>query len=57
MLELKLGKMTSREVAQWMGVSYNTYKNHISKYLELLSPFCEFDVVYGGIIIKEIYIP
>ena len=26
--------MTSRELAEWFGKSYNTYKNNISKYLE-----------------------
>lgn len=33
-MELKIGKMTSREIAKWLGISYNTYRNDIDKYLE-----------------------
>ena len=32
-MTLHLGKMTSREIATWLGLSYNTYKNNIAKYL------------------------
>lgn len=53
---LKLGKMTSRELAQWFNISYNTYKNKINKYLEVLENYCEFDKIYGGVNIKEIYV-
>ena len=33
---LKLGKMTSRELAAWLGISYNSYKNNIPKYLKII---------------------
>lgn len=54
-MKLKLGKMSSREIAAWLGLSYNTYKNHINKYLAQLDLYCQYEVVYGGIIVKEIY--
>ena len=56
-MELKEGKMSSKSIAAWLGVSYGTYKNNISKYLEKLSDFCEFEPVYGGVIITQVYIP
>ena len=30
-MELKIGKMSSKELAQWLGISYSTYKNNIDK--------------------------
>ena len=56
-MELKLGKMTSRELAEWFGVSYRSYTHKISKYLDELDLFCDFEKVYGGVIIKEIFDP
>lgn len=56
MKELKLGKMTSRELADWMNVSYYSYRNAIPKYLKRLEDYADFEPVYGGVIIKEIYI-
>lgn len=55
-MTLHLGKMTSREIATWLGLSYNTYKNNIAKYLDLLPLYCNYEQVYGGIIVNEIYI-
>lgn len=55
--ELRLGKMTSKEIAEWMGISYNSYKNYITKRLEYLKNFAVFEKVYGGVEIKEIIIP
>lgn len=56
-MELKLGKMTSKEIAKWMDITYNTYKKNISSRLEKLKHFCKFEPCYGGVIIEEIYIP
>lgn len=54
---LKLGKMTGQELAEWFGVQYNpTYRKNPKKYLEILSQFCLHTPVYGGTIIKEIYL-
>lgn len=40
-----------------MGISYNSYKNYITKRLEYLTNFAVFEKVYGGVEIKEIIIP
>ena len=56
MVELKKGKWSSRSLAEWFGVSYNTYKNDISKYLEQLEFYCDFEKIYGGVTITEIYV-
>ena len=56
-MELKMGFMSSREIAAWMEISYNTYKNNIKKKLEYLTNFATFEQVRGGVIIKEIFIP
>lgn len=55
-MELRLGKMSSKEMAQWFGIRYTTYKNDIDRYLDKLDVFADFEKVYGGVIIKEIYI-
>lgn len=55
-MKLRLNKMTSKEMAMWFGISYNTYKNKIASYLEKLEDYCEFERIYGGVIIKEIYL-
>lgn len=52
---LKLGKMTSKELATWFGISYNTYHHKIPDYLRDLELFCYFKPIYGGVIIEEIY--
>lgn len=53
-MKLKLGKMTSKEVAAWFGISYTYFKNHKEKKLEELKEYAEFEVVYGGINILKI---
>ena len=55
-MKLKLGKMTSKEIAEWLGISYNSYKNHVDKHLQKLNTFASYTKVYGGVIIDEIYI-
>lgn len=53
---LRLGKMTSQEIANWMGISYKgTYANNPKKYFSQLDNFCDYEKVYGGVVIKEIY--
>ena len=48
--------MKSREIAEWMGLSYNTYKSNIKKYLPELDYYCNYEICYGGIEVKEIFI-
>lgn len=54
-LKLRLGKMKTQEVAEWMGLKYSTFRNNKAKHLQRLKDFCEFESVYGGIIVTQIY--
>lgn len=53
---LKLGKMTSKELAEWFGITYNTLRNHGKVYYDKLELYCQFERIHGGIVISEIYI-
>lgn len=55
-MKLKLGKMTSKELAAWFGVKSTTYSHNISSFLEKLAPYAQFTKIYGGVIIEEIFI-
>lgn len=52
---LKLGKMTTKEIADWMGISYSGFRKRKKEKLETLRYFADFDEVYGGVYIKEIF--
>lgn len=54
-MKLKLGKMTSKQLAQWMGISYSYFRQTKQKNLEKIESYCDFEPVYGGIFVKEIY--
>lgn len=56
MITLRLGKMSSKEIAEWMGIAYGTYKNSSHKRLEYLKNFAKFTPCYGGVMIEEIYL-
>jgi hypothetical protein len=56
MKQLILGKITSKELAEWFGIKYKSYLNNKTKYLQILEDFCDFDAIYGGIEVKEIYL-
>ena len=49
--------MTSEEIAKWMGITYGSFRKNPEKRLELLESHASFEKVYGGFIIKEIYVP
>ena len=53
---LHTGKMTSKELAAWFGLTYNSYKNQIPKRLKMLEDYCAFEKVFGGVMISEVYI-
>lgn len=55
-MKLRLGKMTAKELAQWFGISYGTFRNTRKQRLENLEWFADFEKVHGGVIIKKIYI-
>ena len=54
-MKLFLGKMTSKELAEWMGISYTTFRHNSEKRLEYLKHFADFDRVHGGVVITKIY--
>ena len=54
-MELKVGKMSSPDIAKWLLVSYNTYRKKADIYLDVLRDYCDFEKVYGGINITKVY--
>jgi hypothetical protein len=57
MSKLKLGKMSGRELAEWLGISYEgTYRKNPTRHLKKLEDYCEYEQVRGGAIIKKIYV-
>lgn len=57
MKQLKLGKMTTEELADWFGVTKKSYTNNREKYLEKLQLFANFEPIHGGVSITEIIYP
>ncbi len=57
MRELKLGKISSKELANWFGIAYSTFRNTKAKRLKELEDYCDFELIHGKIEIKEIYFP
>lgn len=55
-MKLKLGKIASKDLAKWFNVSYSYFRKENNKYFDQLSLYCDYEKVYGGAIIKEIYI-
>lgn len=56
-MELKLGKMSTKELAEWFGISYGGFRNSKKLKLEELKNFADFEEVYGGVNIKKIINP
>ena len=54
-MELKVGKMSSPDIAKWLLVSYNTYRKKADFYLDVLRDYCDFEKVYGGVNITKVY--
>lgn len=57
MKTLRCGKMSTREIAQWMNVNYSTFRNNKKQKFDDLRRFCDFEQVYGGVNILQIYNP
>lgn len=55
-MKLEVGKMATKQLALWFGISYGTFRNNSNKYLEELNYFCDYEKIYGGVMIKEVYI-
>jgi hypothetical protein len=56
-MELKIGKMTNKELAEWFDIKINSFTQHKKKKLEELKEFCFFDEIYGGVNITAIINP
>ena len=56
MVKLKIGKMPTKELAEWFGIAYSTFRKRSSILLEELKYFCDYEKYYGGVEIKQIYI-
>lgn len=48
-------KVSSSQLADWFGITYGTYRRQKKKRLEELKGFCDYEEVYGGVIIKKVY--
>lgn len=57
MKELKLGKVSTKELAEWFGIAYGTLRNTKKKRLLELNNYCDFIENGKGIKVKEIYFP
>ena len=53
-MKLKLGKMTTQEIADWFNISKKTFTNSAQKYLDILKSYADFKRVYGGVDISVI---
>lgn len=57
-MELKLGKMTNKDIAEWMGISAITFNGHKEKYLkELENNYFKYHLEGKRVYIDEIYNP
>lgn len=56
-MELQLGKMSNKDIAEWMGITANTFNKSKGKFLEELSKFAKFHLEGKKVVIDEIMIP
>lgn len=56
MKQLTKGKINTKELADWFGHTYNTYRHKKSELLKHLKDYCSFTEVYGGIIVTEVFL-
>ena len=56
-MELKLGRMSRKELAEWFNIKPNSYDHSKKQKLDELKFFAEFEEIYGGVVIKSIKIP
>ena len=57
MVELTTGKKTGKELAEWFGIEYNSFKNQKAKKLEELKLFADFYEEKGKVIIIKVIEP
>lgn len=54
-MELRLGIMTNKELAEWFGIKEGTLKNQKKQRLEKLKEYAKFEEIKGKVNIIEIY--
>lgn len=54
---LIIGKISTKDLASWFGISYSTFRKKSTKLLEELEIFCDYEKYYGGVSVTHIYIP
>ena len=57
MIELTIGKKTGKQLAEWFGIEYNSFKNQKKKKLEELKLFAEFYEEKGKVVITKVIEP
>lgn len=55
MKKLQIGNMSSRELADWFGISYGYFRRKISQKLKVLSDYCTFERTTTGVKITSIF--
>lgn len=55
-MKLEVGKIANKDLAEWMGISANTFNKSKEKYLNELKSFAAFHLEGKKIIIDEVYI-
>lgn len=49
--------MRTEDLASWFNIKYGTFRKNPNKYLDILKSYCDYEKVYGGVMINEVYIP
>ena len=57
MNELRLGRITNQDLAEWFGATKNSIEKKKKHWLEILKEYCEFEPIYGGVYITKIHKP
>lgn len=57
MEELRLGKVSTRELASWFGLTYASFKTHPLEHYKKLQEYCQFERKHGYINITKIMYP
>ena len=56
-IELQLGYMSNKQLADWFGIKVASFRAHKDKKLEILKDFADYEMAYGGVKILKIYMP
>ena len=55
-MKLNIGKMKTKELIEWFGISASTFRNNSKKYYDILNYYCDYEKDHGGIDISAIHI-